>query len=91
MAAKRRRVARGRDAERDLIFMCDCDNCGIYPTTEDIARVFLTDLLRSRLDDAITDGAAGAHLVWKGGRCPRCRPDAIYLVEVAALWRRTVH
>ncbi len=72
-------------------FLFVCETCGVYPTMEEITHKFLTDSLRSTLNEKLEAGAVGAKLTFKGGKCPRCHPEGVYLVESAALWPRKVH
>ena len=65
-------------------FFFKCDMCGQYPVSEKTARDFLTEKLRTLLDEKLHEGAVGADLTFKD-RCPRCEPDETYYIELAAL------
>ncbi len=74
--------------ERTFIFVCE--HCGSYPATEETARKFMTKSLDTALGQELRSGAVGARLTFSGD-CPKCKPEGVYLVEVAALRKRKVH
>lgn len=77
-------------APPDRTFLFVCEQCGIYPATEETARKFMTESLELALDRELRAGAVGADLTF-AGRCPRCAPCGVYRTQVAALWPPRIH
>ncbi len=50
----------------------------------------MTKSLDTALGQELRSGAVGARLTFSGD-CPKCKPEGVYLVEVAALRKRKVH